>query len=137
MTPPFLHDLAERWVPQAARTPSAQSYLIELCHARGVKPQRPAGSGYKHLVKVISHKGEELKPRLAAAVDSFQSLGPPRCGAHKSVTARLGMLPLLTAVGGKSLWHEEETTYGTRLGGGLQYVGGCCQRDRRAEVRTR
>lgn len=60
--PPSLRQLSERWATaKAAERANAQSYLIELCHALGVEPPRPAGSGYEfeHPVKVISRKGEE------------------------------------------------------------------------------
>jgi len=45
---PSLRDLVERWsTAKAAERANAQSYLIELCHALGVEPPRPAGSGYE------------------------------------------------------------------------------------------
>lgn len=57
-----LRDLAERWASaKPAERANAQSYLIELSHALGVEPPRPAGSGYEfeYPVKVVSRSGEE------------------------------------------------------------------------------
>ncbi len=60
--PVKLNALAERWATaKAAERANAQCYLIELCHALGVEPPRPAGTGYEfeYPVKVVSRKGEE------------------------------------------------------------------------------
>lgn len=62
MIPTTLGELTERWAPaRAAERANFQSYLIELCHALGVEPPRPAGSGYEfeYPVTVVSRDGTE------------------------------------------------------------------------------
>lgn len=57
-----LRALAERWsIAEPAERANAQSYVIELCHALGVEPPRPAGSGYEFEfpVKVVGRDGTE------------------------------------------------------------------------------
>lgn len=47
-SPEAIRALAERWAEaSAAERANFQSYLIELCHALGVEPPRPAGTSYE------------------------------------------------------------------------------------------
>lgn len=60
--PYTLETLASRWKEAApAERANAQSYLIELAHALGVEPPRPAGSGYEfeYAIKVVARDGSE------------------------------------------------------------------------------
>lgn len=60
--PTPLSALAERWSQaKPAERANAQSYLIELCHALGVEPPRPAGTGYEFEfpIRVVARDGAE------------------------------------------------------------------------------
>lgn len=60
--PEALRTLVDRWLTaRPAERANAQSYIIELCHAIGVEPPRPAGSGYEFEfpVRVIGRDGTE------------------------------------------------------------------------------
>jgi len=58
-----LRALAEKWEgARAAERANFQPYLIGLCHALGVEPPGPAGSGYQFElpVKVSTRDGVEV-----------------------------------------------------------------------------
>ncbi len=60
--PSPLAALTDRWAAaKPAERANAQSYIIELCHALGVEPPAPAGSGYEFelAINVVARDGTE------------------------------------------------------------------------------
>jgi len=90
--PLTLSQLADRWkdAPAAERA-NAQSYLIELCHALGVEPPGPSGSGYEfeYAIPITERDGTETTNYVDCWKDGHFALEAKHLDSRESEDIKL------------------------------------------------